>query len=44
MARCATQEPALREVDHRILACHLYDEAGAANPSATPLELAASAE
>jgi oligopeptide/dipeptide ABC transporter ATP-binding protein len=38
MARCATQEPALRAVEGRILACHLYDEGVEANTTAMPLE------
>jgi oligopeptide/dipeptide ABC transporter ATP-binding protein len=32
MARCATEEPALRQIAGRILACHLYDEAAAEAP------------
>ncbi len=38
MARCAEEEPALRDVEGRVLACHLYDQRVAANTSAMPLE------
>jgi oligopeptide/dipeptide ABC transporter ATP-binding protein len=43
MARCAEEEPALRAVEDRILACHLYDEGGQANGAAAPLEVVAPA-
>src|ERR1700693_369572 len=33
MARCAEEEPALRDVEGRIVACHLYDEAAATHPA-----------
>jgi oligopeptide/dipeptide ABC transporter ATP-binding protein len=38
MARCAEEEPVLREVEGRILACHLFDEPVAAKIAAPPLE------
>jgi oligopeptide transport system ATP-binding protein len=36
MARCAEVEPALRDVDGRILACHLFDDEAEANRAAIP--------
>src|SRR5712692_7766947 len=42
MARCAEEEPALRDVEGRLVACHLYDEA-AATRAAIPLEAVAQA-
>jgi hypothetical protein len=36
MARCAETEPALRDVEGRIVACHLYD--AAADPAAVQPE------
>jgi len=42
MARCAEEEPALRDVGGRIVACHLY-EAAAANRDAARLEAVADA-
>ena len=44
MARCAEVEPALRDVEGRILACHLFDEGAEANGAAMRLEAAASAD
>jgi oligopeptide/dipeptide ABC transporter ATP-binding protein len=45
MARCATEEPALRAVEGRILACHLYDDEGvAANRGSAPLDAVANAD
>jgi oligopeptide/dipeptide ABC transporter ATP-binding protein len=41
MARCAELEPALRDVEGRFVACHLYD-AAEANRAAMPLEAVAS--
>ncbi len=42
MARCAEEEPTLRDVEGRIVACHLYDEA-AATHAAMRLEAVADA-
>ena len=42
MARCAQDEPALRDVGGRIVACHLFDDA-AAIEAAKPLEAVAQA-
>ncbi len=42
MAVCGEEEPALRDVDGRIVACHLYDER-AAHSAPTRLEAAAEA-
>ena len=44
MARCAGEEPVLRGVEARIVACHLYDRGGEANGGAKPLEAVANAE
>jgi oligopeptide/dipeptide ABC transporter ATP-binding protein len=44
MAVCAEEEPALRDVDGRIVACHLYDGKGEANRAALPLEAVANAD
>jgi oligopeptide transport system ATP-binding protein len=44
MARCAEEEPALRDVGGRIVACHLFDERGEANAAAMPLEAVAQAD
>jgi oligopeptide/dipeptide ABC transporter ATP-binding protein len=43
MARCAELEPALRDVEGRFVACHLYD-APEANRAAMPLEAVANAD
>jgi oligopeptide/dipeptide ABC transporter ATP-binding protein len=40
MARCATEAPILRDVNERMVSCHLYDEAPLANRAAAPLEAA----
>ena len=37
MARCAEQAPALRAVEGRLVACHLYDQAEARPAAALPL-------
>jgi ABC-type dipeptide/oligopeptide/nickel transport system ATPase component len=44
MARCAEEEPMLRDVEGRIVACHLYDPAGEATGGAIPLEAVVNAE
>ncbi len=44
MARCAVEEPALRDVEGRIVACHLYDQGAEATGAARPLEAAANAD
>jgi oligopeptide/dipeptide ABC transporter ATP-binding protein len=44
MAVCAEEEPALRDVEGRIVACHLFDERGEANRAAMPLEAVANAD
>jgi oligopeptide/dipeptide ABC transporter ATP-binding protein len=44
MERCAGEEPALRDVEGRIVACHLYDQGVEANGAAMPLEAAAEAD
>jgi oligopeptide/dipeptide ABC transporter ATP-binding protein len=43
MARCSEEEPMLRDVEGRIVACHLFDEAAAIH-AARPLEAAAPAQ
>src|SRR5882762_6661579 len=40
MARCAGEEPALRDVEARIVACHLYDQDGEPRGAGMPLEAA----
>ncbi len=44
MARCAVEEPALRDVEGRIVACHLFDQGAEATGAARPLEAAANAD
>ena len=45
MPRCSEQEPELRDVGGRIVACHLYDEAAAAaSQAALPMAAVASGE
>src|SRR5207249_1777346 len=44
MARCASEEPMLRDVAGRILACHLFDEEAAARAGTAPLAAVADGE
>jgi ABC-type dipeptide/oligopeptide/nickel transport system ATPase component len=44
MAVCAEEEPALRDVGGRLVACHLYDARGEADRAALPLEAVANAD
>ncbi len=38
MARCASEVPILREIGDRVVSCHLYDDAAAANEAAMSRE------
>ena len=44
MARCADEEPMLRDVEGRIVACHLYDQGASAATQAATLEAVANAD
>ena len=44
MGRCGAEEPQLRDIGGRIVACHLYDAAVAASRPAMPLEAVATGD